>query len=94
MNNGNNGESCEAALLKLYMDVTGSNETEARGVFMHVCRENGQTDPEIIATSSLSLPQSGWNRASCLDFPDRVGWQPPPSEVSNLRVGTPVRSFA
>jgi outer membrane protein TolC len=42
-----NGESKngtdEQALVKLYMDLTGSGESDARGVFMYVCARQGDT---------------------------------------------------
>jgi hypothetical protein len=33
----------EAALVKSYMDLTGSSESKARGVFMYVCADHEPT---------------------------------------------------
>ncbi len=35
----NNGSLAEPSLVKVYMDLTGATESQARGVFMHICRE-------------------------------------------------------
>jgi hypothetical protein len=41
----NNGSLAELSLVKVYMDLTGSTESQARGVFMHICREEDGAPP-------------------------------------------------
>jgi len=65
MNIGKNGgETAEPDLVKLYMDMTGSTESQARSVFMLVTVENGQNGEDEFrgAGPGLSVEQP-WNWA-------------------------------
>ena len=59
MNNGaKNGSLTEPSLVKLYMDLTGSTESGARSVFMHVCNvENGVLAANGNGVSRLGLAE-------------------------------------
>lgn len=48
----------EQALVKLYMDLTGTTEGEARSVIMHVCRQNPEADPPAGTRSQPAEPDA------------------------------------
>lgn len=59
MNSGANGlADREPSLVRLYMELTGTSELWARGVFMHVCcREGENTDLADANNTEIPAPE-------------------------------------
>jgi hypothetical protein len=91
--NGSHDQAGELGLVKLYEDITGSTESQARNVFMYVCSKNGRTaDPNIVGAESVLAPQRAWEWAPRENrFPSvrRL----PPVEGNALSLRIPSRSF-
>jgi len=90
----NGGQTDEASLLKLFMNITGSTESEARSVFMYVSSENGQqADADVVGTGSVMACQPAWDWEPRVNSLPRVRW-PRRAEMSALGLRAPARSFA
>jgi hypothetical protein len=55
--NAKTPETDEKVLVKLYMDLTGATESEARCVLMHTCyEENAAAKPWVVDESLERIP--------------------------------------
>jgi hypothetical protein len=60
---GVNGEVAdEASMVKLYMDLTGSTESQARNVFMYVYSDNNEEmdSAEDVGMEAPTIERSAW----------------------------------
>jgi len=90
----NGGQTDEASLLKLFMNITGSTESEARSVFMYVSSENGQqADCRRCGNRIRDGLSTSVGLGTARQFASRVRW-PRRAEMSALGLRAPARSFA
>ncbi len=59
----NDGEPDEVSLVKLYADVTGATESQARSVFMHVCSKRELENATPPAENVGPLVEDDWQPA-------------------------------
>ena len=60
----------EQEMVRLYMELTGASESQARGVFMHLCCRQGEVATLAEAGEIGALPQE---EAAVGSLPHRIG---------------------